>query len=206
MNFKELELLKELMSAEKAVVSKANIYVDGKRVQVSKILFHEKSIFMPLEKTSKIFGKTITHDEHFKNIFIGQPPCGINPLNEVCRPISTTNCTITDKFSFDGIDYTNAMIFKTNYPDKPYYAEAEYRLNGLFKKLTFELIQLSDIDYDTTIFWIMGEDEHTKEYELKKMDKIQKIELDVTDRQTAKIYFLCQNKSINYAVVNAFLQ
>jgi len=157
-----------------------------------------------LDEVLKLNKKEFCCDDERKNFFLGGKPSGANYINDVCCPISLINCRITEKFEYNNIIYENAMIFENTFIDGPMFSEATYRLNGFYKKLKFELIKLSEVDYESTLFWILSEDDIF--LDLKSFGDMEKIELDVADRQEITLYFLSTRCAFSYAVVNIMLE
>ncbi len=180
-----------------------NIFIDNNRVDTADFLEYDGKIFVSLEEVAR-FNKKELYTDDGKNFFLREKTPQINYINDVCTPVSSVNCEIKENFEYDGISYKDAMLFTSAYPDKPHFAEIKYNLNGLYKKFTFEVIKLSEVDYETTLFWVLGEKEDY--FDLKSFETVHKIDLDVTERQEIKLYFLSVDQKLNFAIVNAYLE
>ncbi len=196
----------KVKQSKTAYESTANIYIDAKRAPINDFIECNKKIYVSLEELGAITKSEFSYDENKKNFFFGGVPAGRNYINDVCCPVSFVNCEILRKFSYKNAVYRNVMIFENSYPDKPHFAEIEYRLNGLYKKFSFELIKLMDNNEDEVIFWITGENFADDTFDLKKIESGQKVELNVTGRNYMRLYFLSLESQFKYAVVNAYLE
>ena len=111
--------------------SDVNIYIDGIRTNPKNSsgecvnpIFYKNDIYLPISFISEFTDKKISIDNTMKNIFIGDSPFLINNINDICTPISKTNCRIEKIFTFNGKTYKNALIFSIGKSE--HYADVYY--------------------------------------------------------------------------------
>ncbi len=180
-----------------AISSKISFFVDKKQIvlknenkELTDALIYKDTIYVPITFVSEVLETEVSFDSERKNVFFGEMPSGKHNLCDICTPISQNCCEIKEK----------EIIFKTVPSEKRFYSYTTYQLNGFFKKLSFDLVKVSE-ENDISSFYILIDDIEKHEF-----TKGKNIEINLQNVDTLELCAFSDENNAEYIVKNAIIE
>ena len=133
-----------------------------------------------------------------KNIFIGTPPSKKEPINTVCPPF-LINAEIKDIYTIGNKEYKNIVLFKTT---NKIHASVTYKINSLYEKISFDLINLKEITDKDAYFAVMTDYDTIIEKKLITLDTKTAFEVNLKNINYLKFFFISNYNDISFMIAN----